>query len=109
MDIELGMGLTDLPFDVPAYRAESDAVRKEAELVLRNNVMKGEGTANEVAAVANLDGAFAGGHQFLVGDDAQLVIDGGGEVFRADRVGLRRRSRGIRRAIDRAPFDAAPG
>ena len=41
----------------------------------------------------NLDRAAAGGHQLLVGDDAELVIDGRGQVFGADRRRCRARKR----------------
>ena len=47
---------------------------------------------DDLAAVDDLDGSVAGGHQFLVGDDAQQMVDGGRQVFGADRVASRARS-----------------
>ena len=48
----------------------------------------GQQFLDHLAAVDDLDGPVAGGHQLLVGDDAHLVVDGGGEVLGADRVAL---------------------
>src|SRR3954452_25261313 len=63
----------------------------------------------DLAAIDDLDGAIAGGHQFLVGDDAELVVDGRGQVLRADRVVLGLAGRRVRGAVDVPLLDAAAG
>ena len=39
--------------------------------------------------IDDLDRAGAGGHQFLVGDDAELVVDGGQHVLDPHRLLIR--------------------
>ena len=43
---------------------------------------------DDLAAVDDLDRAVARGHQFLVGHNAQQVVNGRGQVFRTNRIAL---------------------
>src|SRR5439155_25535187 len=63
----------------------------------------------DLAAVDDLDRPVAGGHQFLVGDDAELVVDGRGQVLGADRVALRLAGGGVAGAVDVSLLDPAAG
>src|SRR5438552_11708840 len=55
---------------------------------------------HHLAAIDDLDGPVAGGHEFLVGDNAKKVVDGGGEILRTDRVTLGLTGRRVRGAVD---------
>ena len=71
--------------------------------MIRSGVTSSQQFLDDLAAVDDLDGPVARGHQFLVGDDAEQVVDGGGEVFGADRVAFGLAGRGVRGAVDRSP------
>ena len=60
----------------------------------------GQQFLEDLAAVDDLDRPVARRHQFLVGDDAELVVDGRGEVFGADRVAFGLGGRGVGGAVD---------
>jgi len=67
----------------------------------------GDDVADEIATVDDFDGAVAWGHEFLVGDDAELVVDGGHDVFDGDRVEVGFGGGGVGAAEDVAFGDAA--
>lgn len=48
--------------------------------------ISGEQFSADFAAIDNFDWSIAWGHQFLVGDDAEAVVDGGCPVFNVERV-----------------------
>ena len=54
--------------------------RAERRIALRHALYASSSLTN-LAAVDDLDRPVAGGHQFLVGDDAQQVVDRGGQVL----------------------------
>jgi hypothetical protein len=56
----------------------------------------GEEGIEYVAAVDDLDGAAAGGHQLLVAGDADLVVDGGRKVGDIDAIGIDAAAESIR-------------
>src|SRR5262249_50188389 len=69
----------------------------------------GQQLLDDLAAVDDLDGPVAGGHELLVGDDSQEVVDRGGQVFGTDRGALGLGGRGVGGAVDGAALDAAAG
>ena len=73
------------------------------ERIRRGCASSGQQLLDHLAAVDDLDGPVAGGHQLLVGDDAEQVIDGRGEVFGADRVALGLAGRRVRRGRRSSP------
>lgn len=66
-----------------------------------------EDAIDDLASVDNLDGAVAWGHEFFVGGDAELVVDGGHEVGGIDRVFFGFASEGVGGTVDHAFFDPA--
>jgi isoquinoline 1-oxidoreductase subunit beta len=98
MDIELGMGLTDLPFDVPAYRAENCP----AEAHVRIGWFRSVANIYQIFAAASFvdELAHAAGRDPL---EYQLDLIGPGQVldFKAD--GLDYWNYGVPK--DKYPYD----
>ena len=62
---------------------------------------------NDLAFAHDFDGAGTWGHQFLVGIDAELVVDGEGEIAHLERIILRLRSEGVGGTVDHALLKSA--
>lgn len=69
----------------------------------------GEDVVHDRATVDDFDGTGTWGHEFLVGVDAELVVDRGGEVFDRHGVVFRFCAEGVGGTVDHALFEAATG
>lgn len=67
----------------------------------------GDDVLDDLAAIDDFDGTGTGGHKFLVGVDAELVVNGAGEVLDGERVVFGFRAEGVGGAIDHAFLQAA--
>ena len=64
---------------------------------------------NDLATIANFDGSVARSHDFLVGDNAELVVNRGGQIFRTNGVSIRLGSGAVTGALHQASLDADTG
>ena len=69
----------------------------------------GEQFLANFSTVDNFDWTIARSHQFLVGDDAESVVDGGCPIFNRERIVFRFTGRCINCALSNAALDTAAG
>src|SRR5262245_29236800 len=63
----------------------------------------------DLALADDVDGPITRSHQFLLAVDAELMVDGHGQVFDGERIILRLGRGGVGSAVDMALLDAAAG